>query len=369
MNLFFRKSPATDIVTTMTGLLVIWLHFTAAGEKVSPTNTDAFLPDKARGVSWVAGNEVSSDNFLPLTQNHVNWIVQTPFGWQRKHDSTELHLITAGRIYWGETDAGLEATTRLARSHGLRVMLKPHIWLLESYQGSWRGEIQMNSEEEWKKWFENYRRFILHYADLAEQLNIEALCVGTELHIAAVEREADWRELISEIRKHYRGLLTYAANWHGEFEEIKFWDTLDAIGIQAYFPLSEENSPSLAELQQGWEKPLKQIEKIQKKYRKPVIFTEIGYRSTADAPRHPWEWPEKGPESQKIDLQTQARCYEAFFRTFWDKIWFAGVFWWKWFPNHGQAGGSNHPGFTPQNKPAEKVMAKWYGASGETGSE
>ena len=50
----------------------------------------------------------------------------------------------------------------------------------------------------------------------------------------------------------YKGKLTYAANWDGEFEEVAFWDALDVIGVQAYFPLTEERVPSVTKLTQAW---------------------------------------------------------------------------------------------------------------------
>ena len=59
--------------------------------------------------------------------------------------------------------------------------------------------------------------------------------VGTELQIPALQREADWRQLIKDVRAVYSGKLIYSANWYEEYEGIKFWDALDAIGVQAYF--------------------------------------------------------------------------------------------------------------------------------------
>ncbi len=43
--------------------------------------------------------------------------------------------------------------------------------------------------------------------------------------------------------------------------------------------------------------------------------------------------------------------------------WLAGAFVWKWYPDHERAGGPSHPGFTPQNKPAERVLQAWYRAA------
>jgi len=322
-----------------------------------------------RGVSWVAGGEVTAASFAPLVADHVDWIVQTPFGWQRAIDSPEVKLVTGGRIYWGERDEGIETTTRLAREAGIHTMLKPHVWLHRKSAGGWRGEIAMKSEEDWRRWFDNYRVFILHYARLAEINGIEALCVGTELGETATRRPDDWRRLIAEVRRVYHGKLLYAANWYREFEEIPFWDRLDYIGIQAYFPLSEEGRVSMAELRSAWTPHRKAIERVQARYGKPVIFTEIGYRSVHDTTVEPWKWPDRpwrrdhddetdgdiGPDAGGLEAQDDA--YRAFFETFWNESWFAGAYFWKWYPDGASATGDD---FTPQGKPAERTMAAWY---------
>ncbi len=318
---------------------------------------------RQRGVSWVAGGPVAEDDFRPLVENHVTWIAQNPFGWQKRHDSPRIVTVTDGRVLWGEADAGLETTARLARRFGIKTLLKPQIWLNESEDGKWLTSIEMRNEEEWQRWFTDYREFILHYARLAEQAGIEALCVGAELRATVGKREADWRRIIADVRAVYHGKLTYAANWYREFEEVPFWDALDFIGIQAYFPLSEKENPSLDELKRGWRPHLEAIEEVHRKFGKPVVFTEIGYRSTPDAAVRPWEWPDRSFRPATDDgLALQAGCYEALFETFWPEDWFSGAYVWKWYP--GPRRTTRGPGrdFTPQGKPAESVLSRWYGA-------
>ena len=338
--------------------------------RIRPSDYYATAPDDARvhrGVCWVAaGDSLTEYDMLPLVRNGVEWISQTTFGWQTKYDSPEIRL--NARSTGGESDAGIAAASHLARKFGIRTVLKPHIWLPRNDSGKWRRDIAMDSEEEWEEWFDHYRQFMLHYARLAEEHGIEVLCVGTELHRTAVEREHDWRRLIADIRVIYGGKLIYAANWYEEFEEVAFWDDLDYIGIQAYFPLVEEigksdsdQVPSVEELQNGWEIHLKAIQRIHARFQKPVIITEIGYRSTVDAALEPWKWEgtDSGATSGKR-VKTQANCYEAFFRSFWDEDFFAGVYLRKWFPDYRDSGGLEHRGFTPQNKPAELIMRQWY---------
>jgi hypothetical protein len=45
--------------------------------------------------------------------------------------------------------------------------------------------------------------------------------------------------------------LTYAANWD-KYDQVSFWDELDFIGIQAYFPLTDQTNPSAEEIKKGW---------------------------------------------------------------------------------------------------------------------
>ncbi|ALJ01500.1 hypothetical protein DC20_15585 [Rufibacter tibetensis] len=313
-----------------------------------------------RGVNWVAADTVTLEQLQKAKDHGVEWIAQTPFGWQKNHNTPEL-AFSSQRGYWGERDEGLIQTTQLARSIGLKTLLKPHIWLRNNKDGAWVGSIKMTSEEDWKTWFQNYRTMMLHYARLADSMQIEAVCIGTELHMAAVERPRDWRQLIKDIRQVYRGKLTYAANWSDEFEDIEFWDDLDFIGVQAYFPLSKKPAPTLSDLLKAWEPHVKTIEKLQRKFNKPVVFTEVGYRNIPHAAAEPWTWPSRGQATEPEDPATQERLYEAMYRTFWQKPWFRGTFIWKWYP-HVRENGRARRDFTPQGLPAAQVMARYYKA-------
>ena len=121
---------------------------------------------------------------------------------------------------------------------GISVMLKPHIWIKG---GVFTGTISFNSPEEWKQFQEFYRQFILHFAQLAEETKIPMLCIGTELQSVVANSPAYWKQLIYEIKQVFSGKLTYAENWD-QFENVPFWDQLDYVGIDAYFPLKNRQS-------------------------------------------------------------------------------------------------------------------------------
>lgn len=328
--------------------------------------------EKHRGVCWVGGpNEVSESEIKNLLNTNVNWISQTPFGWQRGHDNPQIgSLHGSGQFnqgWWGERDEGLGITTQYAKKYGIKTILKPHIWLRDE-GGKWRGEIKMKSEEDWLKWFANYEDFILHYAKLAEKEQMEMLCIGTELHQTCVEREADWRNLIKKIRTVYSGPITYAANFANEYEEVPFWDALDYIGIQAYFSLTNQEEPSVEILRKGWQQHIKALREFSNRFKKPILFTEVGYKSTKDAGVNPWEWPQRLNSAEREIIsseQTQANCFEALFAEVMDEPWLAGVHIWKWYPHYSQRSTQGYNNFdidfTPQLKTAQEVIKEGFG--------
>ena len=157
----------------------------------------------------------------------------------------------------------------------------------------------------------------------------------------------------------YSGKITYGANWDREYKEINFWDKLDYIGIQAYFPLSDKNYPDYREIRGGWNNHLTEIDSISRLYNKEVIFTELGYKSTPDAARYPWGW-ENFSENifQRISTKTQAYCYQAFFEKIWTQDWMAGVMIWQWQTSDRDNDGNHN--FTPEGKPAFNELAKGF---------
>jgi hypothetical protein len=309
-----------------------------------------------RGVCFVAGPRIDEAVFEPLVKHNVEWISQTPFGYLPAPDSPRIEMATHGDIYWGETDEGLVATTRMAKKFGIRTLLKPHLWVGGWHDAGWSGDIRMQDKERWKAWFDSYRGFILHYAKLAEENGIEALAVGTELQGSTLDHEKEWRSIIQEVRKVFTGRITYAANWDREFEALPFWDALDFAGVQAYFPLTDKSDASVPDLLAGWEPHLKALERLSARIHRPVVFTEVGYRSSDRAAVQPWLWRTGDP----TNLEQQARCYEAMFRSVWNKPWFRGVYAWKWFPGFDTRKSPGDNNFTPQGKPAEEVLGRWY---------
>ncbi len=333
----------------------------AAAENTAARARNLYARDGAvRGVNLVAGRPFGDETWNTLLRDNVEWVCLGPFGWQDGIRAREIRLNTEHAM-WCETDTGIVAITREAHARGMHVMLKPHIWLMRA-GGKWLADIDPGSDDAWRDWFASYRTFILHYAALAERAGIECFVVGAELRTATTTHPREWRAIIADVRHVYHGRLTYAANWADEVNEITFWDALDCIGVQAYYPLSAHASPNVQDLVTGWQPHLQTLRALHERTKKPVLFTEVGWKSTSDATIRPWEWTEHlNSLTARVSSETQANAYDAFFRTVWREKWFGGACVWKWYAGRTRAEGSHAADFTPQNKRAETVIARAFG--------
>jgi hypothetical protein len=291
----------------------------------------------------------SDESLRLLTETNTEWIALC-FSWvQSNTTSHDIHLDPNS----SPTTESVKHAITTAHSLGLKVMLKPMIDALEreeirSYP-VWRGEIQPSDE-----WFASYSDFINFFAEFAEQNNVELFCVGCEYKATTAEK-SQWEKVIQGVRERYTGPITYAADWTN-YQDIEWWDSVDYVGIDAYFPLVLFNiDPTFEELKNAWSNYADEIETWLSTVNKPVIFTEIGYRSgdgTSMAPSNYWT-------DMPVDLQEQKDCYEAVFQTLWNRSWFYGFYWWTWIHDPTK-GGPSDTSHTPQNKPAQDTITYWY---------
>ncbi|MBT8306268.1 MAG: glycoside hydrolase TIM-barrel-like domain-containing protein [Maribacter sp.] len=326
------------------GLLILCLlQFSCASQKYQKIN----------GVSFVASREkVGQHHVEEILNIHANHAAVMPFGFIREINSPDI-IFDTERQWFGETKSGAKQYIEMLHKNDVKVMLKPQIWI---WRGEFTGTLKMDTESDWKALEVSYEKFILAYAELAQETNTSILCIGTELEQFVKNRPIFWKNIIKKIRTVYNGKLTYAANWD-EYPRTTFWEDLDFIGIDAYFPLSDKRTPSVAELKNGWKKHKDRMIALSMEKDKPIIFTEYGYRSMDYTAKKPWLVDRN---DEKVNLEGQVNAKKAIFEEFWNEDWFAGGYVWKWFIHHDQAGGGNDNRFTPQNKPAQEVIRSVY---------
>lgn len=309
---------------------------------------------KISGVTVVSPPSPFEKDPYPAVQKiHPNWVSLVPYGMTPK-GQPQVNF-GSNQYWWGEGSEGITESIELAKKNGLKIMLKPQIWI----RGGWVGDMDFDNESDWLTWEKDYRAYIMSFVNIAIQNDVELICVGTEFRLSVQKREAFWRSLIKDIREIYTGQLTYSSNWDS-YQKVPIWDVLDFVGISAYFPLSDMDTPPTMLLTYRWRKHVKQLRKFSEKHDRPILFTEYGYLSVDGAAGKTWEL-EKKVHSLNINEQAQANGYEALFTSFWNEDFWAGGFLWKWFPNGQGHEGYPERDYTPQNKIAESVLKNWYG--------
>ena len=321
----------------------------------------AFPPGFMKGISyesWWNGEFASANSDRTLEEIIVptgaDWVAVIVKCFQDTTTSTEIHCLTNDRT---ATDDELRHMIRHAHDLGLQVMLKPHIDLpsLTDSSGG-RHRIDFGADEAaWAAWFDSYTRFITHYAELAQELDVEYFVVGTELW-GTIHRAEEWRAVIEDVRAIYDGPLTYAALTYFEPMEISWWDELDAIGIDAYYALTLTKNPTIAQLRLGWTPIIAYLGWLAQHWDRPIILTEVGYLSVNGATMIPGDWSLQG----ELDRQEQADAYQALFEAFQGQDWWHGVFWWSLSTDPNQ-GGPDDWTYSFHDKPAEDVLRRYFG--------
>lgn len=337
----------------MSRIVVLAVCFLLSIQVLGQVSSSAEKEAKIKGITLVAPPKPFTSDPIPNIKSvNASWIAVVPFGFTRKGQNTVRH--NSPWQWWGETKDGIVESAKLAHKQGMKVMLKPQIYI----PGSWVGDMDFDSDEDWQVWEESYMDYIMYFVDIATKENIDMLCVGTEFKIAIKKREKFWRKLIAEIRAVYDGKLIYSSNWDS-YKEVPFWDALDYIGISAYFPLTKDKTPEKNQLLKKWRPIVKTLKKYSAKQGKKIVFTEYGYLSVDGCAHKTWEL-EKKVGQLSINEQAQANAIEGILSSFWQQDFWAGGFLWKWFPNGMGHEGYPEKDYTPQNKISEQSLAKWY---------
>jgi hypothetical protein len=220
------------------------------------------------------------------------------------------------------SDGALSHTINTAHRLGLRVMLKPHVDLKVATSRTDLANLA-------PAWYTSYRAFITHYAALAKTYNVELFCLGTELDGTVPGHEADWAGIVQAVRAAYPGAITYAGNWPS-YPAITFWNDLDYIGIDAYYPVTDKPNPTADELTAGWQQIANGIKywRENNKLDQPVLLTELGYRSAAGS-----NLQFSAPATTQAAPEQQAAALQAALTVLPQQPWFRGLYYWNYLPD------------------------------------
>lgn len=300
--------------------------------------------EKVRGVvlsTHTNGSDWASDQiqatFADIRAVGASWVAIHPYA----------RILADGTVRFRPLDPAappehLAIPIAAAHAAGLQIAITPHL----AYWGSpfaWAGAIEFSSPEAWQRFWTTYTDWVVGLATTCAAA--DGFIIGTEID-RTLGHELEWRELIRRVRAVTGAPLTYGANWT-DYRRVPFWDALDAIGIQAYFPLADSVGASSRALERAWEERMAELRDFASAHRRRIVFTELGYNRSFAAAVRPWDPHVDGEEAEAV----QETCLRLALTAVEREPSVAGAFLWKWFPNPHPVG-RNFQLATPRLKQA-----------------
>jgi hypothetical protein len=233
---------------------------------ISPIQS-ATVPDvsiQPRGPGFITGVEFQNGyhpSWGPLwmkaiadvQQSGANWLVLTPSWSFTRLAPPVLELVPGKDVLWAE-----QANTIIqARDSGLTTALFP-IPNFPTEPSLW-WEAAPRDFSWWVSWFDHYRDFLLHFADMADRTGVQTLILGGDWLDPAlpggtlvdgttsnvpVDVDARWREIIRQVRTRYQGTILWALPFPQDLQEpISFIDAVDGVYLMWSAPLAKKGNP------------------------------------------------------------------------------------------------------------------------------
>jgi hypothetical protein len=328
-----------------------WMTSTGQGALVS-------TEIQARGEGFVAGLEYQpawhptwQARMPSALQNSqalgANWVVLAPTWTYTGLSPLILAPQPGSDPLWNE----LQLSVEQARALNLRVAVFPTPRLSKP-SGEWWREASRD-DAWWNEWFEAYRTFILHHADLASRTGAQAVILGgdwlapalpggelTDGTPSGVPADADgrWRALIADVRARFRGQVWWALPYPADVDiPPGFLGETDGIYLLWYAPLSSNPSAAREEMEDTAGRQLDEdLQPWQASLDKPLILA-VAYPSAwgaasscpPDGQGGCLRWldlsrPNPDIASASLDLQAQMDIYEALLAAVNTRPWVGG---------------------------------------------
>jgi hypothetical protein len=314
----------------------------------------------SRGTGFFAGVEFQSyydphvPLFVPNALKHIqaigsNWVFLTPSWTYTRSDPLIFSEQPGQDAFWSDT---VTMVTQ-ARAINLNVALFPQPRFDTGMSDFWRSAPRDTNW--WNSWFDHYRAFAIHFADLASLTGSQALVIGGDWIAPALpngdlpdgspsgvpaDAEARWKGMIAEVRQHFRGTVIFALPYDISVisAPIGILSDVDAVYLLWFAELSDQASPNKTELLDEIGRLLdNNVAPVQAQVNKPIIIG-LSYPSSThaatgcipDGSGGCAYWtalnrPNPDLNTVSLDLQQQVNIYDAVFNAINGRTWVTGL--------------------------------------------
>ncbi|MBI9034176.1 MAG: hypothetical protein JEZ03_06875 [Bacteroidales bacterium] len=179
--------------------------------------------------------------FLAANNLNANWVI-LPINWNISSSNPMMIEQKTGEAALWDDIIQLSEWNNL---NGNNLTLYPG--LFDNSELVW--QTIGNDHGKWDLWFDQYRRFVLHHADLSQQIQSKALIIG-DVNIQSASKNEylsnKWLELISDIRSRFSGELIWSQNISNTEDALipDFVEQMDGIYFVFSAPFSDSNELS-----------------------------------------------------------------------------------------------------------------------------
>ncbi|HJR81845.1 MAG TPA: hypothetical protein VJ821_17365 [Anaerolineales bacterium] len=324
----------------------------------SPSLVATDIP--SRGPGFFAGIEFQSyyepnvPIFVPNALKNVqalgsNWVFLTP-SWTYTRSNPVVFSEQPGKdAFWSDT---ITSVTQ-ARAINLNVALFPQPRFATNMNDFW--ENAPRDSNWWNTWFDHYRAFVIHYADLASISGSQALVIGGDWIVPALpageladgspsgvpaDAETRWKSLIAEVRQHFRGIVIFALPYDvGVISApTAILSDVDVVYLLWFAKLSDQVNPNKSDMLNEAGRLLdNNIAPVQVQVNKPIIiglsYPSSTHSATGCIPDgnggcNYWtalSRPNPDINTVNLDLQQQVDIYDAVFNAVNGRTWVTGL--------------------------------------------
>jgi len=238
-----------------------WLEEDLSNPSLSPLPPDAQRGEFITGLELMPGHTpAQTDQLLDVMKGvkslNPRWIIITPT-WSFTHQKPPVLEPRANQDWlWLE----LQTAINTAKAQGLKVALYPHPHFPSTAEDWWLSAPRDFSW--WNSWFDQYYRFALHFADAAENQNIDMLILGGEWlgpslpggrlkngNLSGVPADADlrWEKLLIDVQERYQGTTAWAMSLPRNKTKPRYIEHIDQVHLAWSPPLTGDDPVSLEE--------------------------------------------------------------------------------------------------------------------------
>ena len=345
----------------------------------------------ARGTGFVAGVEFqryygpAMNVFTPNALQNIqafggNWVIIDP-SWTYVSNNPVVFTQLPGK------DPFIKDTTETvasARALNMNVALFPQPHFAANANEFWKTAPRDSTW--WDNWFNHYRAFVVHFADMATKADAQTVILGGDWIAPALpngkladgspsgvpaDAEARWQTIVAEVRQHYAGLVLFALPYTNTDVQppINLLKSTDGMYLLWFAKLSDSASPNKADMIAEAGRLLDQnVFAVQSQVNKPVViglsYPSSTYSATGCIPNPGGgclDWtalnqPNADISTVSLDMQQQFDIYDAVFNAINARSWVSGIVSRGYFPPVALQDKSA----SVHGKPAADLLWYWF---------